>query len=226
MGLLFVILFILFYIICLGVISLILGITSLIIAIILRKKKQLKTRLLAWFLVPGIILGGFGAMFFIENILYSVITDSDLGAGDYASVNINDKYHLYWIDIPNWEIGPKESFNGKTFHNIEEILTINDTIAFTSQINGSSPDSTYCILTQLIADKALTIDSAKSTKVLWDKYVLKHKYDRNKICTCDEYYWNKRKYFFWGSIIFNILLIVFAIKKYGKKLLFKNSETL
>lgn len=112
MGLLSVILFILFYIICLGVISLILGITSLIIAIILRKKKQLKTRLLAWFLVPGIILGGFGAMFFIENILYSVITDSDLGAGDYASVNINDKYHLYWIDIPNWEIGPKESFNG------------------------------------------------------------------------------------------------------------------
>ncbi|MCQ2112028.1 MAG: hypothetical protein MJY95_01650 [Bacteroidaceae bacterium] len=222
MGLLFVILF---YIVCIGIIFLILGIINLIIAIILRKKKQLKTRLLAWFLVPGIIIGGFGAMFFIENILYSIITNSDIGVGDYASVNINDKYNLYWIDIPNWEIGPKESCDGKTFHNIQEILTINDTIAFTSQINGSSPDSTYCILTQLISDNALAIDSAKSTKVLWDKYALKHKYDRNKICTCDEYYWNKRKYFFWGSIILNILLIVFAIKKYGRKLLFKNSES-
>lgn len=223
MGLLFVIL--LFVIIGLGVISLILGIPSLIIAVNLQERKQLRTRLIAWFLAPGILIVIFVALTTIEDTIYSAITDSDVGVGDYASVNISDKYHLYWIDTPNWEIGPKESLCGKTFCNIQEILTHNDTIAFTSQINGSSPDSTYYVQTQLIADKALAIDSAKSTKILWEKYAITHKFDLNKVYTCDEYYWNERHCFFWGSIILNILIIAILIKRYGKKLLFKKSKT-
>ena len=215
MGLLFVL------ILCLlgfGVLSLLLGIPSLIIAVNLQERKQIKVRLLACFFLPSILIGCFGILFATENVLYSIITDDDVGIGDYASVNINDKYHLYWIDTPDWNIGTKES-NEKMFCHIQEILVHNDTIVFASEVNGYSPDSTYYVLNQLKADEALVLDSAKSTKTLWDKYAITHKIDRNKVCTCDDYYWNERKYFFWGSIIFNILLIGFAIKKYGSKFL-------
>ncbi len=221
MGLLFVLILCL---LGLGVLSLVIGIPSLILALYLQKRKLIKVRLLAWFLAPSILIGCFGILFATENVLYSIITDEDVGTGDYASVNINDKYHLYWIDTPDWNIGTKES-NEKIFCHIQEILVHNDTIVFTSEVNGYSQDSTYYVLTQLQEDKAQKLDSAKSTKVLWDKFATVHKYDHNKICTCDEYYWNERKYFFWGSIIINILLIVIAIKKYGRELLFKNSES-
>lgn len=215
MGLLFVLILCL---LGLGVLSLVIGIPSLILAVYLKKQKQIKVRLLAWYLAPGILIGCFGLLFATENVLYSIITDDDVGIGDYASVNINDKYHLYWIDTPDWNIGTIES-DEKTFYHIQEILTHNDTLVYTSEIKGYSPDSTYYVLNQLKADEALVLDSAKSTKALWDKYAITHKIDRNKVCTCDDYYWNERKYFFWGSIIFNILLIGFAIKKYGSKFL-------
>lgn len=219
MGLLFVLLF---YILGLGVLSLLIGIPSLIFALYLQKRKLIKVRLLAWFLAPSILIGCFGILFATENVLYSIITDEDVGIGDYASVNINDKYHLYWIDTPDWNIGTKECIE-KIYCHIQEILVHNDTIVFTSEVNGYSQDSTYYVLTQLQEDKALTLDSAKSTKILWDKYAIVHKYDRNKICTCDVYYWNERKYFFWGSIILNILIITFLLKRYGRKLFLKKS---
>lgn len=217
MGLLFVILFCILF--GFGILTLLLGIPSLILAVNLQERKQIKVRLLAWFLAPGILIGCFGILFAAENVIYSMITDSDLGIGDYASVNINDRYHLYWINTPNWQIGEKESLGVKTFSNIQELLVYNDTIVFTSEVNGYSPDSAYYVLTQLKVDKTLTLDSAKSTKVLWDKYGIAHKYDRNKLYTCDEYYWNKRKYFFWGTLFLNILVIAFITKRYGKKLL-------
>lgn len=220
MGLLFVLLF---CILGLGVLSLVIGIPSLIFALYLQKRKQIKVRLLAWYIAPGILIGCFGLLFLTENVIYSIITDEDVGIGDYASVNINDKYHLYWIDVPDWQIGTRDSLGEKTFCHIQEIMTQNDTIVFTSEVNEYSPDSTYYVLTQLQEDKAQTLDSAKSTKVLWDKYALTHKYDRNKLCTCDEYYWKDRKYFFWGSIILNILLITFVLKRHGRKLFLKKS---
>ena len=217
MGLLFVLILCL---LGLGVLSLVIGIPSLILAVYLKKQKQIKVRLLAWYLAPGILIGCFGLLFATENVLHSIITDSDVGIGDYASVNINDKYHLYWIDIPDWKIGTIES-DEKTFYHIQEILTHNDTLVFTSEINGYSPDSTYYVLNQLKTDGALALDSAKSTKTLWDKYAITHKIDRNKVCTCDEYYWKEGKYFFCGSIILNLLIIAFVLKRYGRRLFLK-----
>lgn len=220
MGLLFVLVL---CILGLGVLSLVIGIPSLIFALYLQKRKQIKVRLLACFFVPGILIGCFGLLFLTENVIYYLITDEDVGIGDYASVNINDKYHLYWIDTPDWQIGTIESLGDKTFCHIQEILAHDDTIVFTSEVNGYSSDSTYYVLNQLKADETLVLDSAKSTKTLWDKYAITHKIDRNKVCTCDDYYWNERKYFFWGSIILNIIIIVLIIKRYGKKVLLKNS---
>lgn len=219
MGLLFVLIF---YILGLGGLSILIGIPSLIFALYLQKRKQIKVRLLSWFLAPSILIGCFGILFATENVLHSIITDSDVGIGDYASANINDKYHLYWIDTPDWNIGTKES-NEKIYCHIQEILVHNDTIVFTSEVNGYSQDSTYYVLNQLKADEALLLDSAKSTKTLWDKYAITHKIDRNKVCTCDDYYWNERQYFFWGSIILNILIITFLLRRYGRKLFLKKS---
>lgn len=222
MGLLFVILF---CILGLGILSLPIGIPSLIFALYLQKRKQIKVRLLAWFLAPSILIGCFGILFATENVLYSIITDEDVGIGDYASVNINDKYHLYWIDTPDWQIGTRDSLGEKKFCHIQEILTQNDTIVFTSEVNGYSPDSTYYVLTQLQEDKALTLDSAKSTQILWDKYYLTNKYDRNKLCTCDEYYRNNREQkVFLGTLLLYILVTSIIIKKYWRKLLLKKSQ--
>ena len=225
MGLLFVLLLGIFV---LGVLSFVLGIPCLLFAVYLQKRKKIKVELLAWFLAPGILVGCFGLLFLTENVIFYIITDEDVGIGDYASVNINDKYHLYWSDTLDWQIGTRDPLDEKTFCHIQGILVHNDTIVFTSEVNGNSPDSTYYVLTQLIADNALKLDSAKSTPILWDKYAKTHIFDRNKFYTCCEYceyYWNTGKqHVFLGTLILYIIVISFIIKKYWRKLLLKKSQ--
>ena len=169
----------------------------------------------AWFFAPTVLLFSFAGLFFVEDIVYSIITDSGPGIGDYRCVNINKKYHLFWIDMPDWSIDTRDdSYSGlcevKAFNHVQEILEHDDTIAFTSKI-----DDQY-VLTQLNANKVeyAVIDSASTTDVLWNKYTKTRGIDRNKVYTCDELYWRYRKYFYICALIFNIFLFIYIFRRF------------
>ena len=95
MGLLFVLIF---WAILFCIISLALGLLGIIAALLYSHYKKEKVRFLTWFIAPGILLFGFAGINFAESVFYGIITNSDIGIGDYASENINKKYHLFWID--------------------------------------------------------------------------------------------------------------------------------
>lgn len=195
------------------IISLPLGLIGIIIAIIYSHHKNVEVKKTAWFFAPTVLLFSFAGLFFVEDIVYSIITDS--GIGDYRCVNINKKYHLFWIDVPDWRIETRDdSYSGlcevETFNHIQEILEHDDTIAFTSKI-----DDQY-VLTQLNANKVeyAVIDSASTTDVLWNKYTKTRGIDRNKVYTCDEHYWRSRKYFYICALIFNIVLFIYIFRRF------------
>ena len=189
MGLLFVLIF---WGIILTIVALFLGVLGIFFGFLFQKWKNREVRYWAWFLTPGTLLISFSVLFFFENVAYGIVTDSDIGIGDYGSANINEKYHLYWIDIPNWRLdirkGNGKFFEKEAFHNVQEILEHNDTIAFTAEVNDN--DSTYYLLTQLDAheEKYATIDSASTTTILWNRYTQPRHLDKEDVCTCDQFY--------------------------------------
>ena len=212
MGLLFV-LIVWGFLFC--IISLPLGLVGNIIANFYSKHKNVEVKKTAWFFAPTVLLFSFAGLFFVEDIVYSIITDSGPGIGDYASENINKKYHLFWIDMPDWRIDTRDdSYSGlcevEAFNHVQEILEHDDTIAFTSKI-----DDQY-VLTQLNANKVeyAVIDSASTTDVLWNKYTKTRGIDRNKVYTCDEHYWRYRKYFYICALIFNIFLFIYIFRRF------------
>ena len=219
MGLLFVLIF---WAILFCIISLALGLLGIIAALLYSHYKKVKVRFLTWFIAPGILLFGFAGINFAVSVFYGIITNSDIGIGDYASENINKKYHLFWIDMPDWSIDTRDSNSDfweiKEFNHVQEILEHDDTIAFTSKI-----DDQY-VLTQLNANKVeyAVIDSASTTDVLWDKYTQARGIDRDDVYTCDEYYIRYRKYFLIAVLALNIFLFYFFFKKFKKfwKILF------
>lgn len=219
MGLLFVLIF---WTILFCIISLALGLLGIIAALLYSHYKKVKVRFLTWFIAPGILLFGFAGINFAVSVFYGIITNSDIGIGDYASENINKKYHLFWIDASDWKIDTRDSNSDfweiKEFNHVQEILEHDDTIAFTSKI-----DDQY-VLTQLNANKVeyAVIDSASTTDVLWNKYTKTRGIDRDDVYTCDEYYIRYRKYFLIAVLALNIFLFYFFFKKFKKfwKILF------
>ena len=219
MGLLFVLIF---WAILFCIISLALGLLGIIAAQLYSHYKKVKVRFLTWFIAPGILLFGFAGINFAVSVFYGIITNSDIGIGDYASENINKKYHLFWIDASDWKIDTRDSNSDfweiKEFNHVQEILEHDDTIAFTSKI-----DDQY-VLTQLNANKVeyAVIDSASTTDVLWNKYTKTRGIDRDDVYTCDEYYIRYRKYFLIAVLAFNIFIFYFFFKKFKKfwKILF------
>lgn len=219
MGLLFVLIF---WAILFCIISLALGLLGIIAALLYSHYKKVKVRFLTWFIAPGILLFGFAGINFAVSVFYGIITNSDIGIGDYASENINKKYHLFWIDASDWKIDTRDSNSDfweiKEFNHVQEILEHDDTIAFTSKI-----DDQY-VLTQLNANKVeyAVIDSASTTDVLWNKYTKTRGIDRDDVYTCDEYYIRYKKYFLIAVLALNIFLFYFFFKKFKKfwKILF------
>lgn len=213
MGLLFVLIF---WAILFCIISLALGLLGIIAAQLYSHYKKVKVRFLTWFIAPGILLFGFAGINFAVSVFYGIITNSDIGIGDYASENINKKYHLFWIDASDWKIDTRDSNSDfweiKEFNHVQEILEHDDTIAFTSKI-----DDQY-VLTQLNANKVeyAVIDSASTTDVLWNKYTKTRGIDRDDVYTCDEYYIRYRKYFLIAVLALNIFLFYFFFKKFKK----------
>ena len=211
MGLLFVLIF---WAILFCIISLALGLLGIIAALLYSHYKKVKVRFLTWFIAPGILLFGFAGINFAVSVCYGIITDSDIGIGDYASENINKKYHLFWIDASDWKIDTRDSNSDfweiKEFNHVQEILEHDDTIAFTSKI-----DDQY-VLTQLNANKVeyAVIDSASTTDVLWNKYTKTRGIDRDDVYTCEEYYWRSRKYFYICALIFNIVLFIYIFRRF------------
>ena len=222
MGLLFVLII---WAIVFAILSVGLGLPGLILAHLYKKRTSKEVKLTAWFFAPGVLIFSFAGLFFFENIAYSIVTGSDIGIGDYGSVNINEKYHLYWIDIPNWRLdirkGNGKFFEKEAFHNVQEILEHNDTIAFTAEVNNN--DSTYYLLTQLDAheEKYATIDSASTTAILWDRYTQARNLDKGDICTCDQFYLKQRIFFTIGILLFNLIIYILFFYKFGKRLLLK-----
>ena len=214
MGLLFV-LIIWAFVLC--AISLLLGLLGIIVALFYRHYKKVKVRFITWFFAPGILLFFFAGINFAVSVCYGIITDSDIGIGDYASENINKKYHLFWIDMPDWSIDTRDdSYSGlcevKAFNHVQEILEHDDTIAFTSKIDE------HYVLTQLNANKVeyAIIDSASTTDALWNKYTQARGIDRDDVYTCDAYYIRYRKYFLIAVLAFNIFLFYFIFKKFKR----------
>lgn len=222
MGLLFVLII---WGIILTIVALFLGVLGIFFGFLFQKWKNREVRYWAWFLTPGTLLISFSVLFFFENVAYGIVTDSDIGIGDYGSVNINEKYHLYWIDIPNWRLdirkGNGKFFEKEAFHNVQEILEHNDTIAFTAEVNNN--DSTYYLLTQLDAheEKYATIDSASTTAILWNRYTQPRHLDKEDVCTCDQFYLKQRLYFTIGILLFNLIIYILFFYKFGKRLLLK-----
>ena len=77
------------------IISLILGGLGIIVALLYSHHKKVKVRFITWFFAPGILLFFFAGINFAVSVFYGIITNSDIGIGDYASENINKKYHLF-----------------------------------------------------------------------------------------------------------------------------------
>ena len=211
MGLLFVLIF---WAILFCIISLALGLLGIIAALLYSHYKKVKVRFITWFFAPGILLFFFAGINFAVSVFYGIITNSDIGIGDYASENINKKYHLFWIDASDWKIDTRDSNSDfweiKEFNHVQEILEHDDTIAFTSKIEDQY------VLTQLNANKVeyAVIDSASTTDVLWNKYTKTRGIDRNKVYTCDEHYWRYRKYFYICALIFNIFLFIYIFRRF------------
>lgn len=208
MGLLFVLIF---WTLIFGILSILLGIFFIVLCHLIGKWKNVKPRLWACFFVPGAFIFCFAGLFFLENVIYGVVTDSGLGIGDYDSVNINSKYELYWIDMPNWRLGERDSGEmlSKHFANVQEILEHDDTIAFTS---GTEK---HYFMTQLNANKIeyATIDSASTTNELWDRYTKPRGIDKDDIYTCNEYYNRYRLPFGIVMLILNIGFCGFLLWK-------------
>ena len=213
MGLLFVLIF---WAILFCIISLALGLLGIIAALLYSHYKKVKVRFLTWFIAPGILLFGFAGINFAVSVFYGIITNSDIGIGDYASENINKKYHLFWIDASDWKIDTRDSNSDfweiKEFNHVQEILEHDDTIAFTSKIDD------HYVLTQLNANKVeyAIIDSASTTDALWNKYTQARGIDRDDVYTCDEYYIRYRKYFLIAVLAFNIFIFYFIFKKFKR----------
>lgn len=213
MGLLFVLIF---WAILFCIISLALGLLGIIAALLYSHYKKVEVRFLTWFIAPGILLFGFAGINFAVSVFYGIITNSDIGIGDYASENINKKYHLFRIDASDWKIDTKDSGSDfweiNEFDHVQEILEHDDTIAFTSKIDD------HYVLTQLNANKVeyAIIDSASTTDALWNKYTQTRGIDRDDVYTCDAYYIRYRKYFLIAVLAFNIFIFYFIFKKFKR----------
>ncbi len=145
------------------------------------------------------------------------MTGSDIGIGDWQCVNINNKYQLNNIGYA-WRLDTDVNgrfFEKDAFNDVQELLEHDDTIAFTAENHNCY------VLTQLDAheEKYATIDSASTTTILWDRYTKVRGLDKDDVYTCDEYYWKYRKYFMIFFLIFNILLLGYLIRRFGKRFL-------
>ena len=211
MGLLFVLII---WAIVFAILSVGLGLPGLILAHLYKKRTNKEVKLVAWFFVPGVLIFSFAGLFFFENIAYSIVTGSDIGIGDWQCVNINNKYQLNNIGYA-WRLDTDVNgrfFEKDAFNDVQELLEHDDTIAFTAENHNCY------VLTQLDAheEKYATIDSASTTTILWDRYTKVRGLDKDDVYTCDEYYWKYRKYFMIFFLIFNILLLGYLIRRFGK----------
>ncbi len=214
MGLLFVLII---WAIVFAILSVGLGLPGLILAHLYKKRTNKEVKLVAWFFAPGVLIFSFAGLFFFENIAYSIVTGSDIGIGDWQCVNINNKYQLNNIGYA-WRLDTDVNgrfFEKDAFNDVQELLEHDDTIAFTAENHNCY------VLTQLDAheEKYATIDSASTTTILWDRYTKVRGLDKDDVYTCDEYYWKYRKYFMIFFLIFNILLLGYLIRRFGKRFL-------
>lgn len=214
MGLLFVLII---WAIVFAILSVGFGLPGLILAHLYKKRTNKEVKLVAWFFVPGVLIFSFAGLFFFENIAYSIVTGSDIGIGDWQCVNINNKYQLNNIGYA-WRLDTDVNgrfFEKDAFNDVQELLEHDDTIAFTAENHNCY------VLTQLDAheEKYATIDSASTTTILWDRYTKVRGLDKDDVYTCDEYYWKYRKYFMIFFLIFNILLLGYLIRRFGKRFL-------
>lgn len=221
MGLLFVLII---WAIVFAILSVGFGFPGLILAHLYKKRTNKEVKLVAWFFAPGVLIFSFAGLFFFENIAYSIVTGSDIGIGESWNVNINDKYQLHRFDAWDWRLDTDVNgnfFEKKVFNHVEELLVRDDTITFISKLHKYDCDSTYYFLTQLDAheEKYATIDSASTTTILWDRYTKVRGLDKDDVYTCDEYYWKYRKYSMIFFLIFNILLLGYLIRRFGKRFL-------
>lgn len=214
MGLLFVLII---WAIVFAILSVGFGLPGLILAHLYKKRTNKEVKLVAWFFAPGVLIFSFAGLFFFENIAYSIVTGSDIGIGDWQCVNINNKYQLNNIGYA-WRLDTDVNgrfFEKDAFNDVQELLEHDDTIAFTAENHNCY------VLTQLDAheEKYATIDSASTTTILWDRYTKVRGLDKDDVYTCDEYYWKYRKYFMIFFLIFNILLLGYLIRRFGKRFL-------
>lgn len=179
---------------------------------------KIKTR--GWFFLPGFCLTTFFSLLFVELIMYGIFTYTDIGFGDYARVNINKDYYLGSIDL-GWDLMHEDSPEA-FISNIDEILVLDDKIVV-SKGNNVDGNSTIYRLYEVNANKKYCkyLYSARTAQTLWNKYTKEHNIDKDNVYTCHEYYWKYKQYYFCGCIIFNLLLIGFIIKKYGRRYLIK-----
>ena len=214
MGLLFVLII---WAIVFAILSVGFGLPGLILAHLYKKRTNKEVKLVAWFFAPGVLIFSFAGLFFFENIAYGIVTGSDTGIGDWQCVNINNKYQLNNIGYA-WRLDTDVNgrfFEKDAFNDVQELLEHDDTIAFTAENHNCY------VLTQLDAheEKYATIDSASTTTILWDRYTKVRGLDKDDVYTCDEYYWKYRKYFMIFFLIFNILLLGYLIRRFGKRFL-------
>lgn len=214
MGLLFVLIF---WGIIFGCLSIVLGKPCIFICEFIEKSKGVKLKLSRCFFLPGIFLFSFAGLFFFENVVYGMVTNSGIGVGDCRNVNINSKYELCWIDLPNWYLTKRDTGEliSEKFANVQEILEHGDTIAFTS-----GTDKHY-FMSQVDVNKDVyaTIDSATTTRELWDRYTDLRGIDKDDVFTCNEYYYRYRLPFTIFILIINIFLFTFVIRKYWRRFL-------
>lgn len=203
---------------------------SVLIGSFYQKRKHVKVSLKSCALAPGIFIFSFACLFGFENMVYAIISGSDIGIGEDMYVEVGDAYELRMSVSPYWELynkGAGENISQEADRSmpIQELLVHDETIAITSK-HTDSVGSAYYVLSQLNAHKAkfADVDSASTTKVLWSRYTKAHNLDMDDVYTCDEYYFRYRRYFSVFFLVFDIVLYVLLLRKYGRRIFLKEES--
>ena len=215
MGLLFVLIF---WLIIMLFLSAVTGVGGIILAVIFKAITKKRVRYWAWAIAPGFCIMFFCGLIFFESLAYGIVSDSDIGIGDYGKVNINDEYYLDWVDVPDWNLVGEGITNGE---HIKDILELDDKIVVSA--GDEYEDATIYRLYEIDTNKKESkyLYSARHTNTLWNKYTKEHNIDRSEVYTCDEYYAKYRKYYLVAAVLFNFILLCLIFMFIGKRLLIK-----
>jgi len=206
------------------IIAVILSIIGLVCSLIIFWKSDKKKRkILLSTLLPGITVLFLFFIYNFEWLVYSVVTNTDPGLGDYSCVNINSRYTLSDNDGTGWYLYDKEE-EKEIINNVNEILEHDDKILLSSRVWSMQPDTTYYILYQVdaLVPEYAAIDTARTEQEVWSRYVAEHNIDSSEIYTCYNYYCKSpkgmsREYAVYLFFIFDILLCVFLIRLVWRK---------